>query len=61
MIGSASHVAWPGDKVSHQLCPVPLAGSEVKLCKISAFSSVTKQKKEQKTKTAWEGPGPEST
>lgn len=52
MIGRASHVARPSycpvTRVGHQSCPVPLAGSEVKLCKISAISSVTKQTKKRR-------------
>lgn len=50
MIGQSRGQAFLllSDRVGHQSYPVPLAGSEVKLCKISAISSVTKQTKKRR-------------
>lgn len=65
MIGRASHMARPSycpvtELVTSHVLYHSLA-QRVKLCKISAISSITKQTLKKKKKAAWEGPGPEST
>ena len=67
MIGRASQRGQasllPSDRVGHQSCPVPLAGSEGETVQDFSyfFNYKTNFKKQTKKKAAWEGPGPEST